>query len=147
MPYSLLCSTGLLTTPVTGLGFGAEESPGVEGRIAEELVHGSVILDAALLDAVVLNSLAFIDGGVSAGLHLELVDRIDRDGGPDVARVAIASGAHERNAVDIHRRDGAAAARSIDDSGVGGGVAGGVVALHARHQEREVGGAALVGLP
>ena len=42
--------------------------------------------------------------------------------------------------------DRAAAARAVDDTGVGRGVAGGLIALHAGHEEREVGGAALVGV-
>src|SRR5438445_2638118 len=105
-----------------------------------------MVFGAALLDVVVLNALAFVNGRVAVGLDLELIDCIDRDGGPHIARVAIAAGTHERNAVDVNGSDGAAAAGAVDDAGVGGGVAVGVVGLHAGHEEGEVGGAALVGL-
>ena len=101
-----------------------------------------MVLVAALLDGVVLNALAFVDGGVAAGLNLELVDRIDRDRGPDVTRVAVAAGAHKGKTVDVDGADGTAAAGAIDDAGVGRGVAVGVVALYTGHEEGEVSGAA-----
>jgi hypothetical protein len=76
-----------------GIGNGAEEAPCVEGSVAEELVDGTVIFVAASFDGVVLNALAFVDGLIAAGLHVELIDSVDRDGGPDVARVAVATSA------------------------------------------------------
>ncbi len=130
-----------------GIGESPEESPGVEGGVAEELVDGTVVFVAALLDVEVLNALTFIDGGVSVGLKVELVDRFDGDGGPDEAGIAVASGTHEGNAVDVDVGGGPAAAGAVDDADVGGGIAVGVVALNAGHEEGEVSSAALVGLP
>src|ERR1700689_3990021 len=115
------------------VGYLAEPTPGIEGGVAEELVDGAVVLVAAVLDGVVHEALAFIHGPVADGLHLELIDRIDGDRGPNIAGIAVAAGADEGNAIDVNIGDGAAAAGSIDDAGVGSGVAVGLVALHAGH--------------
>src|ERR1035441_2069594 len=53
-----------------------EESPGIKRGVSEELIHGGVIVRAALLDRVVHHALAFIDGRVTAGLQLQLVNRV-----------------------------------------------------------------------
>ena len=54
----------------------SKPAPGIQRGIPEELVDRAVILGATLLDAVVHHALAFVDGRVACGLHLELVDRV-----------------------------------------------------------------------
>src|ERR1700733_1236473 len=120
------------------VGYLAEPTPGIEGGVAEELVDGAVVLVAAVLDGVVHEALAFIHGPVANGLYLELIDSIDGDCGPNIARIAVAAGADKRNAIDVNIGDGAAAAGAVDDTGVGGGVSVGLVALYTGHQISEV---------
>ena len=122
----------------------AEEAPGIQSSIAEELVDRTVILVTTRFHGVVLNSLALINGRVAARLHVELIHCIDRNRSPYIAGVAIAAGANKRKTVDIHVRDRATAAGAVHNTGVRRRVAVGVVALHAGHQEGEVCRTALV---
>ena len=55
----------------------AKPTPGIQRRVAEELIDRAVILGAATLDGVVHDALAFVDGRVAGGLHLELIDSVD----------------------------------------------------------------------
>src|SRR5208337_3649113 len=123
----------------------APEAPGIQRRIAEEFVDRTVLLGAALLDGVVHDALAFIDGRVASGLHLELVDGVNRNRGPHIARVAVAAGAHKHNAVYINSRSCAAASGAVDHADVGCRVAIGFIALHTGHEVNKVGGAPLIG--
>src|SRR5208282_3499991 len=94
------CNVGNLTEP----------TPGIEGGVAEELVDGTVELVAAVLNRVVHEALAFIHGPVAYGLHLELIDSIDGNCGPNIAWIAVAAGTDKGNAIDIDIGYGAAAA-------------------------------------
>ncbi len=123
-----------------------EEAPSIQRSVTEELVDGAVKLIAALLDGVVLNALAFVDGRVAAGLDLELIDCVNRDSCPHKAGITVAASADKGDAVDVDVRHSTLGAGAVHDAGVGGGVTGGVVALHAGHEEGKVSRATLVGL-
>src|SRR6185312_12612411 len=69
-----------------GVGNGAEEAPCIQCGVTEEFVNRPVVLIATRLDGVVLNTLAFVHRRVAVGLHLELLNCIDRHRGPDIAR-------------------------------------------------------------
>ena len=112
-----------------------EESAGVENRVAEVLVRRAVELVRAGLDRVVLRALPVELDRLAAGLHLELLDRIDRDRELQRAALALPHGIGDRQTFDVDILRKALAA--VDE-------AERAAFLHARHEVDEGGGIARI---
>src|ERR1035437_8535893 len=78
-----------------------EEAPGVEIGVPEVFVNASVELVAARLQNVIRHALPFVHGLGAGRLHLKLLHGLHRNPECQIARVALGSGAGQRQTLDV----------------------------------------------
>ncbi len=124
--------TAVLVLVVFGLD-AREVRLGVERLVAEELEPRSAEGVRSRLDDVVRRALPVEGHRGAAGLHLELVDRFDRDAERQVPALALDHGVGDRDALDVHVGGEVLTAHHVAPASD---------RLHARHDEHECRGVA-----